>query len=56
MLDSGFMPLLSGKPTVFTAICCNHCLHYTLCLLQLFVACNLILLGDMMDSDPGVDY
>ena len=29
-----------------------HCLHYAFCLLQWSVACNLILLGDMLDSDP----
>ena len=45
-----------GKNSGVISLCYLHCLHYALCLLQCSVACNLILLGDMLDSDPGVDY
>jgi hypothetical protein len=31
------------------------CLHYTLCLMQLSVVCNLIFMGSSDDS-PWVDY
>ena len=34
----------------------RYCLHHTLYLIQLSVACNLIPLDDRLDSDPAVDF
>ena len=34
----------------------KYCLHYTLYLMEMSVACNLIPLGDRLDGDPTVDF
>ena len=38
----------------------EYCLHHVLCLIQLSIACNLIPMGDRLDSrldsDPTVDF
>ena len=34
----------------------KYFLHHALYLMRLSVACNLILLGDRLDSDPTVDF
>ena len=34
----------------------KYCLLHTLYSMQMSVACNLIPMGDMLDSDPTVDF
>jgi hypothetical protein len=71
MLDSGFMPLVIWGVTETSKVvdlllplgrkqhsCVQghlHCLHYTLCLMQLSVVRNLILNG-CSDDTSRVDY
>ena len=66
MLDSGFMTPVSGRVTITSKVVdvllplgikyryfvqgYLYCLHYTLCLMRLYVACNLIPKGVRMIS------
>ena len=54
--DEGVQLRLGVKQRCLYLLDHKYCLHHTLFLMQLSVACNLIPLGDMLDSDPTVDY
>ena len=50
--DEGVLLLLGVKQRFLCLRDHEYCLHHVLYLMQLSVACNLILMGDMLDSDP----
>ena len=52
----GVLLRLTRKQWCLYLLDSKYCLHHTLFLMQLSVACNLIPLGDRLDSDPTVDF
>ena len=66
MLDSGFMPPFcswarvtetsKGEGVLLLLRVKQRCLLHAIYLMQMSVACNLILMGDRLDSDPTVDF
>ena len=54
--DEGVMLPLGVKQRCLYLLDHKYCVHRALFLMQLSVACNLIPLGDRLDSDPTVDF
>ena len=54
--DEGVMLRLGVKQWCLYLRDHKCCLHRTVYLMQLSVACNLIPMGDRLDSDPTVDF
>ena len=54
--DEGVLLRLRVKQRCLCLRDYKYCLYHTLYLMQFSVSCNLIPMGDRLDSDPTVDF